>query len=84
MIIENVKQFIKDALAVEEVSDEQAQNVRVLLNDLSDREERVVRLYYGFDDRKRTYAEVAKEFGVEEETIREILSKVFKKTRFRL
>ena len=81
MITENVKLFIKDALAVDEVSDEQAQNVRVLLNDLSDREERVVRMYYGLDDRQRTFAEVARSFGVEEEYIKEILSKALKKLR---
>ena len=50
MKIENVKLFIKSVLNIEEVSDEQAQKVNLLLNDLSDREERVVRMYYGLDD----------------------------------
>ena len=75
MILENVKTFIKDAFAVEEVTDEQANNVQLALNELSDREERAVRLYYGLDDRPRTYAEVARHFEVDEETVREILRK---------
>lgn len=36
MKIENIKLFIKSVLNIEEVSDEQAQNVNLLLNDLSD------------------------------------------------
>ena len=81
MILENVKTFIKDAFAVEEVTDEQANKVQLVLNELSDREERVVRLYYGLDDRPRTYAEVARLFGVEEDYIREIVGMVRKKMR---
>ena len=81
MILENVKTFIKDAFAEEEVTDEQANKVQLVLNELSDREERVVRLYYGLDDRPRTYAEVARHFGVEEDCIREIVGMARKKMR---
>ncbi len=82
MKIENVKLFIKSVLNIEEVSDEQAQKVNLLLNDLSDREERVVRMYYGLDDgRQKSCAEIARDFGVEEETIVEVLAKAIKKLR---
>ena len=82
MKIENIKLFIKAALNIEEVSDEQAENVRVLLDDLSDREERVVRMYYGLDDgRQRSIMEIAKDFEVEEETIKEVLATAIKKCR---
>ena len=44
-----------------------------VMNDLTDREERVLRLRYGLDDnRPRTLEEVGKEFGVTRERIRQI------------
>jgi len=53
-----------------------------ILKDLSDREERVIRLRYGLDDnRPRTLEEVGKEFGVTRERIRQIEAKAIKKLR---
>ena len=53
-----------------------------ILKDLSDREERVIRLRYGLDDnRPRTLEEVGREFGVTRERIRQIESKAIKKLR---
>ena len=53
-----------------------------ILEDLSDREERVIRLRYGLDDnRPRTLEEVGKEFGVTRERIRQIEAKAIKKLR---
>ncbi|HPS19015.1 MAG TPA: RNA polymerase sigma factor RpoD, partial [Bacilli bacterium] len=47
-----------------------------ILKDLSDREERVIRLRYGLDDnRPRTLEEVGREFGVTRERIRQIEAK---------
>ena len=53
-----------------------------ILKDLSEREERVIRLRYGLDDnRPRTLEEVGKEFNVTRERIRQIEAKAIKKLR---
>ena len=53
-----------------------------ILKDLSDREERAIRLRYGLDDnRPRTLEEVGREFGVTRERIRQIEAKAIRKLR---
>jgi len=53
-----------------------------VLGELSEREERVLRLRYGLDDNKpRTLEEVGKEFAVTRERIRQIEAKALKKLR---
>lgn len=53
-----------------------------VMKDLTDREERVLRLRYGLDDgRPRTLEEVGREFGVTRERIRQIESKALRKLR---
>ncbi len=52
------------------------------LDDLSDREKKVVRMRFGLDDgRPRTLEEVGREFGVTSERIRQIESKTLAKLR---
>ena len=84
MIKEKVKELLIDACALDEnkVTEEATNKVDVLFGCLSDKEERVIRLRYGIDDgRPRTLLEVAKEFGVTREEIRQIESKAIKKLR---
>lgn len=54
----------------------------MVLGELSEREERVLRLRYGLDDNKpRTLEEVGREFAVTRERIRQIEAKALKKLR---
>ena len=82
MNFEREKEAIKQVYCVEEVSDESGKGFRGVLNDLSDREERVVRLYWGLDDGiKKSMEEIAKEFDVSKDTISEVISGAIKKLR---
>ena len=56
--------------------------VKLALSELSEREQRVVRLRFGLDDgQMRTLEEVGREFGVTRERIRQIESKTLAKLR---
>ena len=73
---------VKEIFCVEEVSEQECKNFLEVLKDLSDREERILRLYYGIDDGiKKSLEDLAKEFGVTREVIRQTLAKAIKKLR---
>ncbi len=82
----NLGDFIPDTDAIS--PDEYASNellkdeLRNVLETLTDREERVLRLRFGLDDgRMRTLEEVGKEFGVTRERIRQIEARALRKLR---
>ena len=84
MIKENIKEFLKDACLLEEneITEEVIGNTNKLLKELSDKEERIIRLRYGLDDgKKRTLLEVAEQFGVTREMIRQEEATAIKKLR---
>ncbi|MGL5384059.1 MAG: RNA polymerase sigma factor RpoD [Culicoidibacterales bacterium] len=83
---ENLGNYIEDAEGV--TPDEYATNevlkeqIRDVLERLTDREERVLRLRFGLDDgRTRTLEEVGQEFGLTRERIRQIEAKALRKLR---
>jgi RNA polymerase primary sigma factor len=58
------------------------EQVQEVLNSLTDRESRVLKLRFGLEDgRTRTLEEVGREFGVTRERIRQIEAKAIRKLR---
>lgn len=74
----------KDALSPSDYASTQIlkEELDRAMNDLTEREEKVLRLRYGIGDgRPRTLEEVGKEFGVTRERIRQIEAKALRKLR---
>lgn len=82
MVKKSVKDFAKDVFLIEDCLDESLDKVDALLKELSDREERIIRLRYGLDDgKRRTLVDVAQMFSVTRETIRQVEATAIKKLR---
>lgn len=80
------KRLLAEKLAVpsnltDEIEKEEMKNrVNAILNTLTDREQKVIRDRFGFDNgSEKTLEEVGMDFGVTRERIRQIESKVMKK-----
>ncbi len=77
--IEDKESLSPSDYATRQLLSEELSNI---LKDLTDREERVIRLRYGLDDNRiRTLEEVGKEFNVTRERIRQIEAKAIRKLR---
>ena len=75
-----VQDFIRTVYRIEEPSKETIKKLYLALADLTDREERIVRLRFGFDDNiLRTYKEIGDEFGLTGARIQQIVMKAIKK-----
>ena len=74
--------LFKEVFQIESPTDEMVKRLCSVLSELSPREERIIRLRYGIDDNiPRTLEEVANEFGVTREDIRQVEVKAIKKLR---
>lgn len=74
----------REALSVEELAEGNIlrELLKVCLDTLQEREQKVIRLRFGLDDgRARTLEEIGKEFGVTRERIRQIEAKALRKLR---
>ena len=72
--------FVKLVYRIEEPSEEMIKKIGLVLSDLSDKEERILRLRFGLDDNiKRTYKEIGNEFGLTGSRIHQIVKKAIKK-----
>lgn len=75
-----VQDFIRTVYRIEEPSRETIKKLYLALADLTDREERIIRLRFGLDDNiLRTYKEIGDEFGVTGARIQQIIKKAIKK-----
>lgn len=75
-----VQDFIRTVYRIEEPSKETIKKLYLALTDLTDREERIIRLRFGLDDNiLRTYKEIGDEFGVTGARIQQIVKKAIKK-----
>ena len=75
-----VQDFIRTVYRIEEPSKETIKKLYLALADLTDREERIIRLRFGLDDNiLRTYKEIGNEFGATGARIQQIVKKAIKK-----
>ncbi len=78
-------EFVPDEnMAVEDVviGDQLKEDIRAVLNTLTDRERKIIELRYGLnDDRERTLEEIGAMYGVTRERIRQIEAKALRKLR---
>ena len=72
--------FVRTMYHIEAPSKETIKKLYLALADLTDREERIIRLRFGLDDDiLRTYKEIGDEFGVTGARIQQIVKKAIKK-----
>lgn len=76
------KKLIQDILATDEFEEFPRENLYLVIKELSDKEERIIRLKYGLDDtHPKSLREIGEMFGVSAERIRQTISKCIKKLR---
>ncbi|MCR5349233.1 MAG: hypothetical protein K6E59_06495 [Bacilli bacterium] len=76
-----MRNFIQDVYGKTELPDDAESKINQILHDLSDREEIIVRSYFGLNDEKKTLTELAHGFGISPQRVSQMKVLACKKLR---